>query len=208
MTNNTLVHTIHEKVDHLTGVKDNLQQLLDASQEEFLQTGKNLVIVQQMLVTTQQMLSMQILATAQQMLAAIQESLAKAQQQLAMTAQEFNDVKHELDDVKAQYKDLVSLSIPGKTLNKIPDLSDLPDFYSTWSLWQKIMYFIKEENKGQTGSEILSKILVAEPLVAANEELKKKLTVNLFATLNNKYKLREIQREKVGGEFVYWFLPE
>jgi len=98
---------------------------------------------------------------------------------------------------------LTLLSKPEKSTSVTEsDLYDLPAHYADLSLWAKIRFFMNDDDEWQSASELLAKILEAEPRLK-EEQLKRKINLNLYATLNSKHKGNEILREKINGEFVY-----
>ena len=100
---------------------------------------------------------------------------------------------------------------PAISGGQVPEFSrwldcELPEEYDK-SIWNKIYFILSTEAEGGgdglRASEIVSIMLVLEPSLGKMEEGKKKLRLNAYATLNNKFKEHEIQRHAVGGEFIY-----
>lgn len=122
--------------------------------------------------------------------------MMSARHTLTRVQQERSNIRYRLLELRY----LINSEKPTAT-NSIQADIDLPSDYMEYSLWNKIQFFMGAG--WQTASELLAKVLEHEPAIARNEELKKKLSVNLYSTLHNKFRTFEILREKVSGEFLY-----
>ena len=109
-----------------------------------------------------------------------------------------------LDTLQKFIYKLSQTNNPEKPTSKVTSKTDLPPEYFTGSLWNKIQFFIGE--KEHTASGLLKRLLEAEPKTTTEEV--RKLTINLYATLNAKAKNNEVDRRLVAEEFVYYPVSE
>jgi hypothetical protein len=131
------------------------------------------------------------------------DELTEAETKMSLARQVLLKALPELSQLHIRLKELEFSLKYDEVFASTPEL-DLPPEYLKMSLWGKIQYHFGNDDQKQTAPEILSKILEAEPsAIRSDEDVRRKLTINLYTTLNNKYKLSEINREKLNGEFFY-----
>jgi hypothetical protein len=84
--------------------------------------------------------------------------------------------------------------------------SNMDAYPKTGSWWEKIKWCMQQKAKVLSAKEVTELIFEQQPLLRhLPDEAMKKNTGNIFSTLTNKFKDKEIYRVKIGAEYKYGF---
>lgn len=110
-----------------------------------------------------------------------------------------------IDQLEGKSTNGVSNQINADAVNDIANSNGSEGYDIGWSISKKIDFIIRESDKFLLAAEIVDGIVEKEPEKYISEDLRRKLSVNVYAALNGKFSNGSLTRKESAKGYRYQF---